>query len=91
MSLQGWVEHSEQQCRPTPCRVQQALRRQSQRRRIIEAACWAHGRRKFFDLARLSRAPIAAEAVKGFDVLLAIDREINRLAPQGAVARAPRA
>ena len=30
---------------------------------IIEAACWAHGRRKFFDLARLSKAPIAAEAV----------------------------
>ena len=30
---------------------------------IIEAACWAHARRKFFDLARLSKAPIAAEAV----------------------------
>jgi transposase IS66-like protein/transposase IS66 family protein len=30
---------------------------------IIEAACWAHCRRKFFDLARLSKAPIAAEAV----------------------------
>ena len=30
---------------------------------IVEAACWAHGRRKFFDLARLSKAPIAAEAV----------------------------
>jgi transposase len=30
---------------------------------IIEAACWAHGRRKFFDLARLTKAPIAAEAV----------------------------
>jgi transposase len=29
---------------------------------IIEAACWAHGRRKFFDLARLTKAPIAAEA-----------------------------
>jgi len=30
---------------------------------IIEAACWAHGRRKFFDLARLNQAPIAAAAV----------------------------
>jgi transposase len=30
---------------------------------IIEAACWAHGRRKFYDLARLSKAPIATEAV----------------------------
>src|SRR6266480_4283245 len=49
---------------------------------IIEAACWAHGRRKFFDLARLSKAPIAAEAVKRIDILFAIEREINGLAPQ---------
>src|SRR5579872_3047434 len=49
---------------------------------IIEAACWAHGRRKFFDIARLSKAPIAAEAVKRIDVLFAIEREINGLAPQ---------
>jgi transposase len=31
---------------------------------IIEAACWSHARRKFYDLARLQKAPIAAEAVK---------------------------
>jgi transposase len=49
---------------------------------IIEAACWAHGRRKFFDLARLSKAPIAAEAVKRIDVLFAIEREINGLPSQ---------
>ncbi|WGD56573.1 transposase [Bradyrhizobium sp. CB1650] len=49
---------------------------------IIEAACRAHGRRKFFDLARLSKAPIAAEAVRRIDVLFAIEREINGLAPQ---------
>ena len=49
---------------------------------IVEAACWAHGRRKFFDLARLSKAPIAAEAVKRIDVLFAIEREIDGLAPQ---------
>jgi hypothetical protein len=29
---------------------------------ITEAMCWAHARRKFFDLARLSKAPIAIEA-----------------------------
>ena len=39
-------------------------------------------RRKFFDLARLSKAPIAAEAVKRIDVLFAIEREINGLMPQ---------
>ena len=40
------------------------------------------GRRKFFDLARLSKAPVAAEAVKRIDVLFAIEREINGIAPQ---------
>jgi transposase len=48
---------------------------------IIEAACWAHARRKFFDLARLAKAPIAAEAVKRIDLLFAIEREINGLVP----------
>ena len=52
---------------------------------IIEAACWAHGRRKFFDLARLNKAPIAAEAVERIDVLFAIEREINRMPPQERV------
>ena len=48
---------------------------------IIEAACWAHARRKFFDLARINQAPIASEAVTRIDVLFAIEREINGLAP----------
>lgn len=47
---------------------------------IVEAACWAHARRKFFDLARLNKAPIAIEAVARIDVLFAIEREINGLA-----------
>ena len=46
---------------------------------IIEAACWSHARRKLFDLARLQKAPIAAEAVKRIDALFAIEREINGL------------
>jgi transposase len=44
---------------------------------IIEASCWAHARRKFFDLARINKAPIAIEAVERIDVLFAIEREIN--------------
>jgi transposase len=44
---------------------------------IIEAACWAHARRKFFDLARLRKAPIAIEAVKRIDALFTIEREIH--------------
>jgi transposase len=49
---------------------------------IIEAACWAHARRKFFDLARLNKAPIAIEAVERIDTLFAIEREINGLPAQ---------
>ncbi len=48
---------------------------------IVEAACWAHARRKFFDLARLNKAPIAIEAVARIDVLFAIERDINGLSP----------
>jgi transposase len=48
---------------------------------IVEAACWAHARRKFFDLARLNKAPIAIEAVARIDALFAIEREINGSPP----------
>jgi transposase len=49
---------------------------------IVEAACWAHARRKFFDLARLNKAPIAIEAVARIDTLFAIERDINGLPPE---------
>jgi transposase len=44
---------------------------------IVEAACWAHGRRKLYDIADLKRAPIAIEAVRRIDGVFAIEREIN--------------
>ncbi len=49
--------------------------------RAYPDASWAHARRKFFDLARLKKAPIAIEAVKRIDTLFAIEREINGLSP----------
>ncbi len=52
---------------------------------IIEAACWAHARRKFFDLARINKAPIAIEAVKRIDALFVIEREINGMTPEQRV------
>src|ERR1700722_18228213 len=52
---------------------------------ILEAACWAHARRKFFDLARLNKAPTAIEAVERIDALFAIEREINGVLPQERV------
>lgn len=48
---------------------------------IIEAACWAHGRRKFFELAELQKAPVAIEAVRRIDEIFAIEREINGKTP----------
>jgi len=48
---------------------------------ITAAMCWAHARRKFFDVARLNKAPIAIEAVKRIDVLFEIERDINGKPP----------
>jgi len=53
---------------------------------IQEAACWAHGRRKFFELAKLAKAPIACEAVRRIDELFEIEREINGRAPEQRLA-----
>ena len=49
--------------------------------RIVEAACWAHGRRKFFELAELQKAPVGIEAVRRIDELFAIEREISGKPP----------
>jgi len=53
---------------------------------IIEAACWSHGRRKFFDLAKLTKAPIAIAAVRRIDELFAIERTINGKTPDQRLA-----
>ena len=46
---------------------------------ITEAACWSHGRRKFFVVADTSKAPVALEAVRRIDAIFAIERGINGL------------
>jgi len=43
---------------------------------ILEAACWAYARRKLYELATTSKAPIAAEAVRRIDRLFAVERDI---------------
>ncbi len=48
---------------------------------IIEATCWAHARRKFFELAKLAKAPIAKEAVRRIDELFEIECAINGKTP----------
>ena len=60
---------------------------------VVEASCWAHARRKFFELADIETAarrkaqrrtpqvisPMALEAVQRFDALFDIERGINGL------------
>ena len=53
---------------------------------ILEAACWSHGRRKFFDLAKSGEAPIASEAVRRIDVLFEIEWTINGKTPEQRLA-----
>jgi transposase len=62
---------------------------------VLEASCWAHSRRKVFELADIEAAarkkargekpnlvyPLAVEAVKRIDALFDIEREINGLSP----------
>ena len=69
---------------------------------IVEALCWSHARRKFFELADVAAnarrgktatpiSPIALEAVRRIDVLFDIEREINGLsAAERLVARRER-
>jgi transposase len=58
---------------------------------ILEAACWAHARRKLFEIAAVAKAPIAAEAVRRIDELFKIERAINGFsAEQRLAARAER-
>jgi transposase len=63
---------------------------------ITEAACWAHARRKLFELADVASkarnknsamiSPIAFAAVQKFDAIFALERAINGLTPDQRLA-----
>ena len=63
---------------------------------ITEAGCWAHARRKLFELADIASkarirkpatiSPIAFEAVQKFDAIFALERSINGSSPEARVA-----
>jgi transposase len=44
---------------------------------VTEAACWAHGRRKLFEMAEIARAPLAVEAVRRIDAVFDAERTIT--------------
>ena len=63
---------------------------------ITEAGCWAHARRKLFELADIASkarnqkpmtiSPIAFEAVGKFDAIFMLERSINGSSPEARVA-----
>jgi transposase len=53
---------------------------------IQEAACWAHVRRKFYELQVAHASPIAAEALKRIAELYAIEGEIRGRPPEERLA-----
>lgn len=54
--------------------------------RIVEAGCWAHARRKFYDVHVATKSPLAAEAIRRIGLLYAIEREIRGLLPEARAA-----
>ena len=49
--------------------------------RIVEAGCWAHVRRKFFDVQAATGSPIAKEALDRIGQLYAVEKTINGSLP----------
>ena len=54
--------------------------------RIQEAACWAHVRRKFYDIHAASQSPIAAEALERIGRLYGIESDIRGRPPDERAA-----
>jgi transposase len=50
--------------------------------RIVEAACWAHGRRKFHDILAATQSPTASEAIRRIDELYAIEKQVRGSPPE---------
>lgn len=44
---------------------------------VLEAACWAHVRRKFFDIGHAQKSPLAKEALERIGALYLIESEIR--------------
>jgi transposase len=67
--LFGLFPHRARKARAGPARLKRSL-------------CWAHARRKLYEMHLALRSPIAAQAVERIDVLYAIEREIRGLDPE---------
>lgn len=54
--------------------------------RITEAACWAHARRKFYDIHQAHKSAIAKESLERIGALYAIEEEIRGRSPDERLA-----
>ncbi len=66
-------------CRPTDMPPYKALA--SRRNDVVLAHCWAHSRRKFFDLAKGGSAPAAERVLALIAEALCIEQEIRGQSP----------
>ena len=57
--------------------------------RIEQAACWAHVRRKFYDLEQAHASPVAREALVRIGALYGIEEQIRGRPPERTPCRAP--
>ncbi|MGH7041009.1 MAG: IS66 family transposase [Acetobacteraceae bacterium] len=55
-------------------------------RGVTEAACWAHARRKFFDVHAATQSPVAQEALQRIAAFYAIEEEIRGQPPDARLA-----
>ena len=53
---------------------------------VVLANCWAHARRKFFDLAKGGSAPIATEALARISQIYAVEADVRGQDPQARLA-----
>jgi len=53
---------------------------------VTLAACWAHTRRKFYDVEKATGSPIAAEALRRIRALYAIEAEVRGQSPAHRLA-----
>jgi transposase len=49
---------------------------------VYEVACWMHGRRKFYDIARAGNAPLAAQALAFIKTLYEVERAVRDAEPE---------
>jgi transposase len=54
---------------------------------VREAACWAHVRRRFYDIHQAQASPIAGEALRRIGALYEIERDIRGKAPESRQAQ----